>query len=82
MQKEFLLPDIGFETEDQITISFWHIEEDEEFEEGDDILEVSTNRANLSIAATSTGKLIEIMAQEGDVVTVGDVIATIETIEP
>ncbi len=77
MQKEFELPDIGMEADDEITISFWHIEEDEEFEKGDDILEVSTKKANLSIVAPGTGKLIEILAQEGDVVTVGDVIATI-----
>ena len=80
MQKEFELPDVGMETDDEITVSFWHIEEDEEFEKGDDILEVSTNKANLNIAAPSTGKLIDILAQEGDVVTVGDVIAIIETI--
>ncbi|MBC8548874.1 MAG: biotin/lipoyl-binding protein [Candidatus Brocadiales bacterium] len=80
MQKEFELPDIGMETDDEITVSFWHIEEDEEFEKGDDLLEVSTNKVNLNIAAPRTGKLVEIFAQEGDVVTVGDVIALIETI--
>lgn len=80
MQKEFELPDIGVKPNDKITISFWHIEEDEEFEKEDDILEVSTNKANLKIPAPRTGKLIEILAQEGDVVTVGDVIALIETI--
>jgi pyruvate/2-oxoglutarate dehydrogenase complex dihydrolipoamide acyltransferase (E2) component len=78
MQTEFELPDIGVKADDEITVSFWHIEEDEEFEKGDDILEVSTNKANLNIAAPGTGKLIEILAQEGDVVTVGAVIAIIE----
>ena len=78
MQIEFELPDIGIETDDEITVSFWHIEEDEEFEKGNYILEVSTNKANLNIAAPRTGKLIDILAQEGDVVTVGDVIAIIE----
>ena len=80
MQKEFELPDIGMETDDEITVSFWHIEEDEEFEKDDDLLKVSTNKTDLNIAAPSNGKLIEIFAQEGDVVTVGDVIALIETI--
>ncbi len=79
MQKEFELPDIGMETDDEITVSFWHIEEDEEFEEGDDILEVFTDKANLNITAPNTGKLIGILAQEGDVITFGDVIAIIET---
>ena len=80
MQKEFELPDIGMETDDKITVSFWHIEEDEEFDKEDDLLEVSTNNLNLKIASPSTGKLIEIYAQEGDVVKVGDVLALIETI--
>lgn len=78
MQTEFELPEIGVESDEEIIVSFWHIEEDEEFENGDDILEVSTNKANLQIAAPCTGKLIEVLAQEGDVVTVGAVIAIIE----
>ncbi len=78
MQKEFELPDIGMETDDKITVSFWHMEEDEEFVKDEDLLEISTNKINMKIAAPSTGKLIEILAQEGDVVTVGDVIALIE----
>ncbi|GAX59452.1 pyruvate/2-oxoglutarate dehydrogenase complex, dihydrolipoamide acyltransferase (E2) component [Candidatus Scalindua japonica] len=80
MEKEFELPDIGIEADVEITVSFWYIEEDEEFEEGDDILEVSTNKANLNVTAPYTGKLIEILAQEGDVVTIGDVIAMLEKI--
>ncbi len=78
MQKEFELPDIGMETDDEITVSFWHMEEEEEFEKDEDLLEVSSNKINLKIATPSTGRLIEILAQEGDVVAVGDVIALIE----
>ncbi len=80
MQKEFDLPDIGVKTDEKITVSFWHIEKDEEFEKEDNLLEVSTNNINLKIPAPYTGKLIEIFAQEGDVITVGDVIALIEAI--
>ncbi len=78
MQKEFELPDIGMKTDDEITVSFWHMEEDEEFEKDEYLLEVSTNKVNLKVAAPSTGKLIEILAQEGDVIAIGDVIALIE----
>jgi len=78
MQKEFELPDIGTETDDEITVSFWHMEEDEEFVKDEDLLEVSTNKETLKIVTPGTGKLIEILAQEGDVVTVGDVIALME----
>tara|TARA_B100001964_G_scaffold222035_1_gene266575 strand:+ start:119 stop:364 length:246 start_codon:yes stop_codon:yes gene_type:complete len=78
MQKNFELPNIGMGTDDKITVSFWHMEEDEEFEKNDDLLEVSTNKVSLKVTTPSTGKLIEILAQEGDVVTVGDVIALID----
>ncbi len=79
MQKEFELPDIGVEPGDEIIVSFWHVEEGEEFDKEEDLLEISTDKANLKIGAPNTGKIIEILAQEGDVIAVGDVIALIET---
>jgi len=79
MRVEFELPDIGIETGDEVTLSFWHVEEDEEFVEGDDIMEVSTSKATFNIPAPHTGRLIKILVQEGDVVRAGDVIAIIET---
>lgn len=79
MRTELEFPDIGIEPNEEITVSFWHIEEDEEFEEGDDILEVITNKSTFNIPAPSKGRLIEILVQEGDVVTTGDTIAIIES---
>ena len=79
MRVEFELPDIGTETGDKIVVSFWHVEEDEEFVEGNDLMEVSTHNATFNIPAPSTGKLIEILFQEGDAVEPGDVIAIIDT---
>ncbi len=79
MQMELELPAIGTAPNDEITISFWHVEEEEEFEEGDDILEVSTSKSTFNVPAPGKGKLIEILVQEGDVVAVGDTIAIIES---
>ncbi|ODS33436.1 MAG: hypothetical protein SCARUB_01408 [Candidatus Scalindua rubra] len=79
MQEDLELPDLGVEVYDEITVSFWHVEEDEEFEEGEDIMEVSTNKATFNIPAPYSGRLIKILAQEGDVVKVGDIIAITET---
>ncbi len=42
-------------------------------------MEVSTHKATFNIPAPDTGKLIEILVQEGDAVIPGDVIAIIET---
>ncbi len=79
MRVEFELPDIGVGTGDKIVVSFWHVEEDEEFVEGNDLMEVSTHKATFNISAPSTGKLIEILVQEGDAVEPGDIIAIIDT---
>ena len=79
MRVEFELPDIGVVPSDEIVVSFWHVEEDEEFVEGNDLMEVSTHKATFNISAPSTGKLIEILVQEGDAVSPGNVIAIIET---
>jgi pyruvate dehydrogenase E2 component (dihydrolipoamide acetyltransferase) len=76
---EFELPDIGVKTGDKIVVSFWHVEEDEEFVEGNDLMEVSTHNATFNIPAPNTGKLIEILVQEGDAVEPSDVIAILET---
>jgi len=76
---EFELPDIGVKTGDKIVVSFWHVEEDEEFVEGNDLMEVSTHNTTFNISAPNTGKLIEILVQEGGAVEPGDVIAILET---
>ena len=81
MRVEFELPDIGAEAGDKIVVAFWHVEEDEEFVEGNDIMEVSTNKATFNISAPSTGKLIEILVQEGDPVEPGDAIAILDTVD-
>ena len=79
MRVKFELPDIGTETGDKIVVSFWHVEEDEELVEGNDLMEVSTHNATFNISAPDTGKLIEILVQEGDAVEPGDILAIIDT---
>lgn len=81
MRTEFELPDLGIGINDEITVSFWHVEEDEEFEEGEDIIEVTTKKATFNVPAPLSGRLIEILAQEGDVIKEGDVIGVIEAIK-
>ncbi len=81
MRVEIALPGLGIEADEETTVSFWHLEEDEEFVEGEDFMEVITNNATYSVPAPYSGKLIKILAQEGDVVKAGDVIGIIETRE-
>jgi pyruvate dehydrogenase E2 component (dihydrolipoamide acetyltransferase) len=66
---------------DEATVSFWYLEEDEEVEEGEDIVEMINEKTTFNVTAPVSGRLVEILAQEGDVVKVGDIIAILETDE-
>jgi len=80
MKVEVELPEIegnGAEA----TVSFWYVEEDEEIEEGEDLVEMITDKTTFNVSAPVTGRLVEIHVQEGDEVKVGDIIATLETEE-
>jgi pyruvate/2-oxoglutarate dehydrogenase complex dihydrolipoamide acyltransferase (E2) component len=76
MMKAYL-PELG-ENITKATISYWHIEEGAVITEGDDLVEVSTDKATFNVPAPCSGTLIEIIAHEGDEVHPGDVLAMME----
>jgi len=71
------LPDLG-ENVIKATISYWYFESGAAVTEGNDLVEVATDKATFNVPAPCSGTLIEISAHEGDVVHPGDVLATIE----
>ncbi|MDR4509355.1 MAG: biotin/lipoyl-binding protein [Candidatus Brocadiaceae bacterium] len=79
MRVEVELQDLDDNSGNEATVSFWYIEEDEEVEEGDDLVEMITEKATFNVTAPVSGKLVDIFAQEGDIVKVGDVIAIVNT---
>ena len=81
MRVEVELPEVGENNGHEATVSFWYIEEDEEVEEGEDIVEMITEKTTFNVTAPVSGRLVEILAQEGDVVKVGDIVAILETEE-
>lgn len=81
MRVEVELPETDENNGDEATISFWYVEEDEEVEEGEDIVEMITEKATFNVTAPVSGRLVEILAHEGDVVKVGDIMAILETDE-
>ena len=48
MRVEVELPGVGENNGDEATVSFWYIEEDEEVEEGEDIVEMITEKQLLT----------------------------------
>jgi pyruvate dehydrogenase E2 component (dihydrolipoamide acetyltransferase) len=78
MRIEVELPEIEAE---EATICSWYVDEDDEVEESEDLVELLAGEVTFSIPAPAAGKLVEIVAKEGDVVKVGDVLAILETEE-
>jgi 2-oxoglutarate decarboxylase len=59
------------------TILEWHAKVGEEIKLDDTIVEISTDKVDVELPSPATGTVSEILAQEGDTVTVGQVIARI-----
>ncbi len=79
MQIEITLPSLG-DDDDAVTggtISEWLVK-DGPVSEGDDLLELTTDKAAFVLPAPKSGTLVERKVQEGDRVAVGDVICIFE----
>src|SRR6266480_5057761 len=59
------------------TILKWLVSEGDEVKRGQEIVEIETDKANMTYEADTDGALIEIVAQEGDTLPIGEVIARI-----
>ena len=72
-----ILPEIGKEAR-EATISYWHFEEGDRVEEGEELVEIATDKSTLNIPAPCSGVLTEVFFEEGDIIEVGEVLANIE----
>ena len=59
------------------TVLKWLIEEGGEVTRGEPLVEIETDKANMTYDADTDGVLVEIVAQEGDTLEIGEVIARI-----
>lgn len=72
-----LLPQLG-EGIAKATVTFWHVEIGKNVNEGDDLVELTTDKATFNLPAPASGVLKEILVNEGDEVKVGEALAVIE----
>lgn len=79
MPYEVKLPPLGADAPDSAEVSFWYVDEGESLEEGQDMVEMITDKAAFTVPAPVSGKLQSIVAREGDKVQVGQVMAVVET---
>lgn len=79
MRIEIQLPDLGDEAEQKVTVSAWMAKVGSQLKEGDDLLEITTDKAAFCVPAPQSGKLIECLVNDDDIVQVGETICIIET---
>ena len=75
---EIQMPAMG-ESVTEGTILEWHVAEGQEVSEGDTIVEVSTDKIDAEVPAPASGVITKIMAQPDDTVSVGQVLAQLDT---
>lgn len=72
-----VLPELG-ERAREAAISYWHFEEGDRVEEGEDLVEIATDKSTFKVPAPCSGVLTEVYYEEGDIVEAGEVLANIE----
>jgi len=77
MKTEVEVPEVG-ESVTEGTITSWLKKDGEFVSEGDDLFELETDKATLSIPSPASG-VLSIVVQEGSEVNVGQVVASLET---
>ncbi|WFA08277.1 dihydrolipoamide acetyltransferase family protein [Tissierella sp. Yu-01] len=78
MKYEFRFPDIGEGIHEGVIMK-WFVKPGDEIKEGDSLAEVETDKVTTEIPSPRTGKVLELMAKNGDKINVGQVFITIDT---
>ena len=74
---ELKLPELA-EGVNEAVVSFWHFKEGDAIKEGDEIVEMATDKAAFNVPYKFSGVLKKIVAKEGDTIKVGEVLAIVE----
>ncbi len=77
MRYEVKVPQQG-ETTEYVTISKWNVSVGDEVKEGAELGEMESSKTTAPIESPFTGKVVELLKEEGDEADVGEVIAIIE----
>ncbi len=73
------LPDLGEDAGTSAKVTFWYFEVGDRVEEGQDLVEMMTDKATFNVPSPATGKLTEIRVLEDGEANVGDVLGAMET---
>ncbi len=78
MNVEVELPDLGPEGGDHGTVAEWHFDEGDWVEEGEILVEVLAELENVDVPSPCTGRLIERIVEEDEIVRAGEPVAIID----
>lgn len=73
---QVILPELG-EGIESANITYWYFKQGDSVKEGDDLVELATDKAAFNLPSPCTGLLAQILFSEGETVKVGQVLATI-----
>src|SRR6266702_3396572 len=76
MASDVLMPRLSDSMEEG-TVLKWLVEPGGEVKRGEPLVEIETDKANMTYEADTDGVLIEVLAQEGETLPIGQVIARI-----
>ena len=65
-------------TVEEVKISFWYVDAGENVEEGENLVQVRTDKATFDVPAPASGKLSEVLAGEEQPVKPGELLGRIE----
>src|SRR5213596_929366 len=74
---EIQMPQMG-ESVTEGTVLEWHVSEGDSVEEGDTVVEVSTDKVDAEVPAPASGVVAKILAGEDETVQVGQALAQID----
>ena len=72
------LPDLGEDAADEARVAFWYVDVGEALAEGDDLVQMLTDKATFDVPSPATGKIVELMADEEQTVKIGGLLCRLE----
>lgn len=72
-----ILPELA-EGITKATITYWHFGVGDKIHQGQDVVEMATDKATFNLPSPCTGVLSEKMHEEGETISIGDTLGIIE----
>ena len=73
-EMEVRLPNLGEDAGDEAKVAFWYVDVGEQVEEGDDLVQMLTDKATFDVPSPVAGRLLGQAAEEDQRVKVGQVL--------